>query len=46
MGDIRCESIGPVIQKDFVVTRVSEWDCIVALKGWAPSARRGQSLPV
>ncbi len=46
MSDIRCEAIGPVIEEDFVVTRVSEWDYVIALKGWALSARRDQCLPV
>lgn len=32
MSDIRCEPIRPVIQKDFVVIWVSEWDGIIALK--------------
>lgn len=32
MSDIRCETIRPVIQKDFVVIRVSEGDGIIALK--------------
>ena len=34
MSNIRGETIGPVIQEDFVVTRVCEWDCIVGLKRW------------
>ena len=46
MSDIRCEAVGPVIQKDFVVIGVSEWDCIAAPKRRATSARRGQSLPM
>ena len=32
MSDIWCKTIGPVIEKDFVVTRVSEWDRTIATK--------------
>lgn len=46
MSDIRRETVGPVIQEDFVVTNVSEGDGAVALKRWTPSAQGGQSLPV
>ena len=34
MSNIRCETIGPVVQEDFVVSRVGEWDSTVGLKRW------------
>ena len=32
MSDLWSETVGPVIEKDFIVTRISEWDRTVALK--------------
>ena len=46
MSDIRCETVGPVITKDFVVARVSKRDGIFAPKRWAFSAQGGRSFPV
>ncbi len=46
MSDVRSETIGPVIEKDFVIIRVSKWGCITAVKQRAPSIRRLQSLPM
>ncbi len=46
MSDVRSKTIGPVIEKDFVVIRVSKWGCITAGEQRGPSIRRGQSLPM
>ena len=32
MSDIRRETVGPVIQEDFAITSVSEWDGALALE--------------
>ena len=34
MSDIRCKTIRPVIQEDFVVTGIGERNCTVELKRW------------